>query len=58
MTSREDRAVHRQRVDELLEQIDAQRRQRLLLEAAGMQAPGLEREAERARQQLADLVSG
>jgi hypothetical protein len=54
--SRDDRAVHRQRVDELLQQIDAQRRRRLLLEAAGAFAPGLEREAELTRQQLADLV--
>ena len=56
--SRDDRAVHRRRVDELLQQIDAQRRQQFLLEAAGMQAPGLEREAEQTRQQLAELVSG
>ena len=52
----DDRAVHRRRVDELLQQIDAQRRQRLLLEAAGAYAPRLEREAELTRQQLADLV--
>lgn len=57
MTSRDDRAAHRRRVDELLQQIDAQRRQQFLLEAAGMQAPGLEREAERTRAQLAELVS-
>lgn len=56
MTSRDDTAVHRQRVDELLQQIDDQRRRRLLLEAAGAQAPGLEREAEHMRQQLADLI--
>jgi hypothetical protein len=54
--SDEDRALHRRRVDELLRQIDAQRRQQLLLEAAGAQAPGLEREAEHTRQQLAELV--
>ncbi|HET8751085.1 MAG TPA: hypothetical protein VFM43_01000 [Gaiellaceae bacterium] len=56
MTIRNDSSVHRQRVDELLQEIDAQRRRRLLLEAAGAYAPGLEREAERTRQQLADLV--
>jgi hypothetical protein len=56
MTGRDDRAPRRQRVDELLEQIDAQRRQRLLLEAAGAYAPGLELEAERTRQQLAELL--
>ena len=52
-----DRTSHRRRVDELLQQIDAQRRRRLLLEAAGAQAPGLEREAEQTRQQLAELVA-
>ena len=57
MTSGDDRTVHRRRVDELLGQIDAQRRQQLLLEAAGAQAPGLEREAEQTRQQLAELVT-
>ena len=58
MTSLDDRAAtaHRQTVDELLLQIDAQRRQQLLLEAAGAYAPGLEREAEQTRRQLADLV--
>jgi hypothetical protein len=56
MTSRDDRTLRRQRVAELLEQIDAQRRQRLLLEAAGAQAPRLEREAELTRQELAELV--
>ena len=56
MTSRDDGAPRRQRVDELLEQIDAQRRQRLLLEAAGAYAPGLEREAELTRQRLAELL--
>ena len=56
MRSREDRALHRQRVDELLLRIDAQRRRQLLLEAAGANAPGLEREAEQTRQQLAELV--
>jgi len=57
MMSHQDRAPRRDRVDELLRQIDAQRRQRLLLEAAGAQAPGLEREAEQTRQQLAELVT-
>jgi hypothetical protein len=56
VTRSESRALHRQRVDELLRQIDVQRRQQLLLEVAGAQAPGLEREAEQTRQQLADLV--
>ena len=56
MSAREDRAVHRQQVDELLREIDAQRRQRLLLEAAGAYAPGLEQEARQAREQLAELV--
>lgn len=56
MIGRDDRALRRRRVDELLEQLDAQRRRRLLLEAAGAQAPGLEREAEHARQQLAELL--
>jgi hypothetical protein len=57
MTPGDERSVRRDRVDELLRQIDAQRRQRLLLEVAGAQAPGLEREAEQTRQQLADLVT-
>lgn len=57
MTSFEDGVLRRDRVDELLRQIDAQRRQRLLLEAAGAQAPGLEREAEQTRQKLAELVT-
>jgi len=56
MSAREERVVHRQRIDELLHQIDAQRRQRLLLEAAGAYAPGLEHEARQAREQLAELV--
>ncbi len=55
MTS-DDRAMRRHRVDELLQQIDAQRRRQLRLEATGMQAPVLEREVEQTRQQLADLV--
>jgi hypothetical protein len=56
VTSRDDHSSHRQTVDELLVQIDAQRRQQLLLEAAGAYAPGLEREAEQTRQRLAELV--
>ena len=56
MTAREERAVHRQQIDELLLQIDAQRRQQLLLEAAGAYAPGLEQEASQTREQLAELV--
>jgi hypothetical protein len=56
MSSTEDRAHRRSQVDELLRQIDAQRRQKLLLEAAGAQAPALELEAEQTRQQLAELV--
>lgn len=56
MRSREDRALHRRRVDDLLQQIDAQRRHQLLLEAAGAYAPGLELEVEKMRQQLAELV--
>jgi hypothetical protein len=56
VTCRDERAAHRQRIDELLGQIDAQRRHRLLLEAAGAYAPSLEREAEQTRQQLAELV--
>ncbi|MFL5960319.1 MAG: hypothetical protein ACJ75G_08665 [Gaiellaceae bacterium] len=58
MTNHQDRALRRQRVDELLQQIDAQRRQRLLLEAAGAHAPSLEQEAELTRLQLAELLSG
>jgi hypothetical protein len=56
MSVRQDGSAHRQRIDELLSRIDAQRRQQLLLEAAGAYAPGLEREAEQTRRQLADLV--
>jgi hypothetical protein len=51
-----DPGAHRQQIDDLLRQIDAQRRQRLLLEAAGAYAPGLEQEARQAREQLAQLV--
>ena len=56
MTSRDDRTQHRQRIDDLLGQIDAQRRQQLLLEAAGAFAPGLEQEAQQTRQELAELL--
>ena len=56
MSARDDRAERRQRVDDLLREIDAQRRQQLLLEAAGAYAPGLERESTQKRQQLAELV--
>lgn len=56
MSARDDRSERRQRVDDLLREIDSQRRQRLLLEAAGAYAPGLERESRQTRQQLAELV--
>jgi hypothetical protein len=56
MTPGDDRSQHRRRVDELLRQIDDQRRQQLLLEAAGAYAPGLEQEANETRQQLAQLL--
>lgn len=56
MSARDDRAGHRQRIDDLLREIDAQRRQQLLLEAAGAYAPGLEQEAIQTREQLAELV--
>jgi hypothetical protein len=56
VNSGDDRTLRRQRVDELLREIDAQRRQRLLLEAAGAYAPGLEQEARQTRRQLAELV--
>ena len=56
MTGLDDTATRRHRVDELLQQIDDQRHRRLLLEASGAYAPGLEREADETRQQLADLV--
>ena len=49
-------SARRERIDELLREIDAQRRQQLLLEAAGAYAPGLEQEARQTRQQLAALV--
>jgi hypothetical protein len=56
MSARDDRSERRQRVDDLLREIDAQRRQQLLLEAAGAYAPGLERESRQARRRLAELV--
>jgi hypothetical protein len=57
VTGRDDRVLHRQRIDDLLSEIDAQRRQQLLLEAAGAHAPALDQEAEQTRQQLADLLA-
>jgi len=56
VSSLDDRPPRRQRVDELLREIEDQRRRQLLLEAAGAYAPGLEREAELTRRQLAELV--
>ena len=56
MTGRDDRALRRQRIDDLLDQIDVQRRQQLLLEASGATAPVLELEQARTRQRLAELV--
>jgi hypothetical protein len=56
VSSLDDRAARRRQVDELLQRIDAQRRQQLLLEAAGAQAPALELATIRTREQLADLV--
>lgn len=56
MTSVDDATTRRQQVDDLLRRIDAQRRQQLLVEAAGAYAPALEQEAMRTREQLADLV--
>lgn len=56
MSPADERATRRRRVDELLREIDAQRRRQLLLEAAGAVAPALEREAAQTRQQLAELV--
>lgn len=57
MTGRDDRALRRQQIDDLLSEIDAQRRRQLLLEAAGAAAPGLEVEAEQTRRQLAELLA-
>lgn len=56
MTGGNDTAARSHQVDELLRQIDDQRRRQLLLEASGAYAPGLEREVEETRQRLADLV--
>lgn len=56
MSPREELDGRRQRIDELLGEIDAQRRQQLLLEAAGAYAPGLEQEAMQTREALAELV--
>jgi hypothetical protein len=56
VNSADDAATRRQQVDDLLLRIDAQRRQQLLVEAAGAYAPALEQEAMRTREQLADLV--
>jgi len=56
VSARDDRFERRRRVDDLLREIDAQRRQQLLLEAAGAYAPGLERESRRSRELLAELV--
>jgi hypothetical protein len=56
MRARDDRAQHRRRVDELLREIDAQRRRQLLLEVSGVYSSGLERDVEQTRQQLAELV--
>jgi hypothetical protein len=56
VSARDDRSERRRRVDDLLREIDAQRRQQLLLEAAGAYAPGLERESRQTREQLAELV--
>ena len=57
MRTREDQALRRDSVAELLRQIDDQRRRRLLLEAAGAHAPALEREAEKTRRRLTELVT-
>ena len=56
MNARDEQAGRRQLIDELLSEIDAQRRRQLLLEAAGAYAPGLEQEARKTREQLAELV--
>ena len=56
MRARDERVGHRQRIDELLREIDAQRRHQLLLEAAGAYAPGLEQESRQTREALAELV--
>ena len=56
MSSADSGVTRRQEVDELLRRIDSQRRQQLLLEAAGAYAPSLEQETMRTREQLAELV--
>ena len=56
MSSADGGTTRRQEVDELLRRIDSQRRQQLLLEAAGAYAPSLEQETMRTREQLAELV--
>jgi hypothetical protein len=56
VSSLDERAARRQQVDDLLRRIDVMRRRRLVLEAAGANAPGLERAAEQTRQELAELV--
>jgi hypothetical protein len=56
VTRLDNRTLRRQRIDDLLRQIDAQRRQQLLLEASGATAPALELEQARTRKQLAELV--
>jgi hypothetical protein len=56
VSSVDEQTTRRQEVDNLLRRIDAQRRQQLLLEAVGAHAPGLEQEAIRTREQLAELV--
>jgi hypothetical protein len=56
VTDRDAPASRRQRVDELLREIDARRKQQLLLEAAGAYAPGLEREVAQTRRLLAEIV--
>ena len=50
------RDEYRSTVAALLDEIEAQRRRRHRLEAAGMAAPAVEREAERARRELAALL--
>jgi hypothetical protein len=56
MIAREDRSERRERIDELLQEIDAQRRRQLLLEASGVYAPGLELQAAQTQRQLEELV--
>ena len=56
MNTGDSRIERRRQVDDLLRQIDAQRQQQLLLEAAGAYAPGLEQEARQTRELLAELV--